>query len=142
MLPVDVKGIAGTVTMGGANTTKETCGGVGTGKIADCAQTRRTFAKARLHAASPRPGVLALSGIGNVRLATAACPFEPPDVRRRPLGPPLNLVRLPREALTERRLARITLRGSRKQSKVYGSPAVGHLDESADWKLVLVRVKG
>jgi hypothetical protein len=141
VLPVDVRGIAGTVTLGGANRTDETCGdGGSTGQIADCAQTKRAFTGARVHAVSPRPGVVTLNGIANVRLATAACPREPPDVRRRPLGPPLNLVRLPREALTEQRLARITVRASRSQHKVYGSPEKGTLDESGEWTLTFVRV--
>jgi hypothetical protein len=142
MLPVDIRGLAGTVTLGGANTTEETCGGVRTATTADCVQTRRTFAKARMHAASPRPGVVVMGAITHVRLASAVCPAEPPDVRRRPLGPPLKLVRLPREALLGGRLARINLHASRSQRVNYASPAVGRLDESTDWTLKLVRVQG
>jgi len=56
------------------------------------------------------------------------------------LGPAPNLVRLPREALTEQRLARITVRASRSQHKVYGSPEKGTLDESGEWTLTFVRV--
>jgi hypothetical protein len=140
VLPVDVRGIVGTVTLGGANTTEETCGGVGSSKIADCARTKRTFSGASVHAVSARPGVVTLNPIGNVRLATADCPREPPDVRRRPLGPPLNLVRLPKAALMERRLARISLTASRNQRKVYGSPEKGRLEMSAEWTLKFVRV--
>jgi hypothetical protein len=83
-----------------------------------------------------------LTGVTNIRLAIVRCPSEPPDVRQRPLGPPLNLVRLPKEALLEGRLGEINLRASRNRNKVYGSPAVGHLNERAAWKLELVRVKG
>jgi hypothetical protein len=142
VLPVDVRGIVGTVTLGGANTTEEVCGDLGTGQTADCAQTKRAFIGASVHAVSPRPGVVVLNGIANVHLATAGCPPEPADVRRRPLGPPLNLLRLPREALMEQRLARINLRASRNQRKVYGSPEQGHLEESAEWTLAFVRVEG
>jgi hypothetical protein len=142
VLPVEVGGIAGTVTLSGADTTKEICGEVSNGKTSDCAQTKRAFTKGGLHAASPRPGVVVMDAIANVRLALATCPSEPPDVRQQPLGPPPNLVRLPKEALLERRLARINLRVSRGRHKVYGSPAAGHLDESADWRLEFVRVQG
>ena len=140
VLPVDVRGILGKVTLAGANTTEELCGEVGTSKIADCAHTTRAFTRATVHAASPRPGVVAFKGIANVRLATADCPLEPADVRRRPLGPPLNLVQLPKETLTEQKLASINLRATRNRRKVYGSPQQGSLVESVEWTLKLVRV--
>jgi hypothetical protein len=142
MLPVDVGGIAGTVTLSGADTTKEICREATKGQTSKCAPTKRTFSKATLHAASPRPGVVVLDAIANVRLAVATCPAEPPDVRQRTLGPPPNLVRLPKEALLEGRLARINLRVARNRRTVYGSPAAGQLDESAEWKLEFVRVQG
>jgi hypothetical protein len=142
VLPVDVRRIAGTVTLAGANTTEEICGGVGTSKIADCAQTRRSFTGASVHAASPRRGFISLNRIANVRLATADCPREPPDVMRRPLGPALNSLRLPKAALMERRLARINLHASRTQRTNYGLPEKGRLVESAGWTLTFVRVKG
>ena len=141
VLPVDVRGILGKVTLAGANTTAELCGEVGTSKIADCAQTRRAFTGATVHAASPRPGVVAFKGIANVRLATADCPREPADVTRRPLGPPLNLVRLPKETLMEQKLASINLRAKRNRRKVYGSPEQGRLVESVEWTLKFVRVR-
>lgn len=140
VLPVDVRGILGKVILAGANTTNETCGGGGTSKIADCAQTTRAFSRATVHAASPRPGVVTFKGVANVRLATADCPLEPADVMQRPLGPPLNLVQLPRETLKERKLANINLRATRNRRKVYGSPQQGQLVESVEWKLKLVRV--
>ena len=141
VLPVDVRGILGKVTLAGSNTTEEVCGETGTSKIADCAQTRRAFTGATVHAASPRPGVVTFRGIANVRLATADCPSEPADVRRRPLGPSLNLVRLPKETLMEQKLASISLRATRKRRKVYGSPEQGRLDESVEWTLKFARVR-
>jgi hypothetical protein len=140
LLPVVVRGIQGKVTLAGANTTKETCGEAGTSKIANCAQTTRAFARATVHAASPRPGIVTLKGIANVQLATADCPSEPADVVRRPLGPPLNLVRLPKETLTGQKLASIHLSATRSRRKVYGSPQQGRLVESVEWTLKLVRV--
>jgi hypothetical protein len=142
VLPVDVRRIAGRVTLAGANTTEEICGGVGTSKIADCAQTRRSFTGASVHAASPRSGFISLNRIANVRLATADCPREPADVVRRPLGPALNLLRLPKAALMEGRLARINLHASRTQRTNYGLPETGRLVETAGWTLTFVRVKG
>jgi hypothetical protein len=142
VLAVNIRGIEGTVTLGGADTTEEICGGVRNSKIADCAQTKRSFRGANARAVSPRPGVLTLNRIANVRLATADCPHEPADVKRQPLGPSLDLVRLPKAVLRERRVARISLRASRHQHKVYGSPEEGRLDASAEWTLTFVRVEG
>jgi hypothetical protein len=140
VLPVVVGGITGTVTLGGANTTERTCGASGTRQIADCVQTKRSFAGATLSAASPRPGVLGLKNIAKVDLATADCPLEPADVIIRPLGPTPKLLRLPKAALTERRVARLTVGATRTQRKLYGAPESGHLDERSQWNLRFDRV--
>ncbi|MBA3736163.1 MAG: hypothetical protein H0W90_13365 [Actinobacteria bacterium] len=142
VLPAVVRRIAGTVTLDGANTTEELCGGVGTSKIADCAQTRRSFAGARGRVQSPRRGVFSLGAVTNVRLASADCPVEPIDVRRRPLGPATGLLRLPKVALTEQKVARITVRASRVHRKTYGSPEGGKLTERVEWTLTFVRIPG
>lgn len=135
VLPVVIHGIAGTVTLGGANRTDRFCGPTGTSQVADCAQTKRSFAGASVRAASPRPGVLTLRSLGSVRLATAVCPTEPADVVARPLGPLSKLLRLPKEALQERRVARITVGATRTQRKVYGAPESGQLDERSTWTI-------
>jgi hypothetical protein len=142
VLPVTVGGIGGTVTLGGANTTDERCGESGSAKVADCAQTRRSFAGASLRVSSPRPGQLSLSQVANVRLQRAYCPLEPVDVGRRPLGPPAKLLRLPKEALMERKLTRITLRATRTRRTTFGPPECGRLEESVEWSLTFVRVAG
>jgi hypothetical protein len=95
-----------------------------------------------VHASSPRRGFIALNRIANVRLAAADCPREPAEVVRRPLGPALNLLRLPKAALMERRLARISLHASRTQRTNYSAPQKGRLVESAGWRLTFVRAKG
>jgi hypothetical protein len=141
LLPVDVGGILGKVTLTGANTTDEICGVDGTSKIADCARTTRAFSGATVHVDSPRPGVAALKAITQVRLRVADCPREPVDVRRRPLGPPLNLVQLPKETLMEQKLARINVHTTRKRQKTYGSPEQGRLTETVEWTLKFVRVE-
>jgi hypothetical protein len=141
-VPVTIVGIKGTVTLAGANTTDQVCVGGGTSKIADCAQTTRSFAGASLRVASPRPGVLALARPGNVHLAQVDCPLEPPDVRLNPLGPLTSLLRLPKAALTERKTARITLSARRDQRKTYGSPEKGRLEGTAKWTFTFVRAPG
>ena len=141
VLPVDVGGINGTVLLGGANTTEEQCGVTGTARIADCAQTRRSFANARVRISSPRPGVLTLTPIRNIRLRTSDCPTEPVDVTRRPLGPVPGPLKLPKAALMEQRVSSITLSGSRTQRKTFASPEAGRLEERAEWTLTFVRLK-
>jgi hypothetical protein len=142
VLPVTVGGIKGTVTLAGASTTDKACGGPGTSKVADCAQTTRSFAGAKLRALSPRRGVLALGHVTNVRLTQADCPLEPEDVRLSPLGPLTNLLRLPKEALQERKAARITVNARRVQRKTYGSPENGRLEGTAEWTFTFVRIPG
>jgi hypothetical protein len=76
-----------------------------------------------------------------VRLARSDCPLEPRDVTRRPLGPAMGLLRLPKAALMEHRLARITLTGSRSLKKAYASPEQGQLNERVEWTLTFVRAQ-
>jgi hypothetical protein len=133
VLPVVIRGVVGTVTLGGANTTERICGPTGTTQTADCAQTKRAFTGATVRAASPRPGVLALKSIANVHLAKAECPLEPGDVTMRPLGPLPKLLRLPKSALRERKLARITVGVTRTQRSVYAAPQSGQLSERSRW---------
>jgi hypothetical protein len=135
VLPVVIRGIGGTVTLGGANTTERVCGTTGTTQTGDCAQTKRSFAGATIRVESPRPGVLDLTSLANVQLAKADCPREPVDVTLRPIGPPPRLLRLPKPALMEKRLKRITMGATRTQRKVYGAPESGHLDERSQWSL-------
>jgi hypothetical protein len=142
VLPVSIGGMAGTVTLDGKTTTDETCGTTISGKTDDCVQTKRSFAGASVRLVSSVPGYVSVASVKNVRLAPSACPVEPFDVRRRPLGPATKVLRLPKEALRERRLARITLRSSRSQRTAYSSPARGRLDESARWTVTFVRVPG
>lgn len=141
VLSTDLKGIAGTVTLAGANTTDERCDGVGTSKIADCVQTRRSFSGVRVRVSSPRRGFVALGPARRVRLPRSDCPLEPAEVRRRPLGPAMSPRRMPKVALTEEKVARITMRASRSSTTNYASPEDGTLQERVDWKLTFVRVK-
>jgi hypothetical protein len=135
VLPADVRNLTGTVTLGGANTIAERCGDVGTGRIADCAQTKRSFSGARLRVSSPRAGFLELGLVRNVRLRRSDCPVEPAQVTRRPLGPELSALRLPEEVLGQRRVSRITMRASRTRTTSYAAPEDGSLQERAEWSL-------
>jgi hypothetical protein len=135
VLPVVIRGVFGTVTLRGANTTERVCGPTGTTQTADCAQTKRSFTGATIQAASPQPGVLTLKKVGNVHLAKANCPLEPLDVTLRPVGPLPKQFRLPKATLMERELRRITVGATRTQRSVYGAPQSGHLDERSQWNL-------
>jgi hypothetical protein len=135
VLPVVIRGVTGTITLAGANTTERVCGPSATTQTADCAQTKRSFTGATVQAASAQPGFLALKSIANVHLAKADCPVEPPDVTTRPLGPLPKQFRLPKAALMEQQLRRITVGATRTQRSIYGAPQSGHLDERSQWNL-------
>lgn len=135
VLPVLIRGVVGTVTLAGANTIERVCGPTGTTQTADCAQTKRSFSGVTVQAVSPQPGVLTLRSVGDVHLAKAACPLEPSDVTTRPLGPLPKQFRLPRAALMERQLRRLTVGATRTQRSVYAAPQSGHLDERSQWNL-------
>jgi hypothetical protein len=50
-------------------------------------------------------------------------------------------MRLPKAALREQRLDRLTLHGSRTERKRYASPEEGNLEERIEWTLTFVRIK-
>ena len=141
VLRADVRSLTGTVTLVGANTIDERCGDVGTSRIADCVQTKRSFSGAKVRVSSPRPGLLALGAVRGIRLRDSDCPVEPTAVLRRPLGPELSPLRLPQEVLGQARVTRITMRGSRSRTTAYVTPEDGSLEERSEWRLTFVRVK-
>jgi hypothetical protein len=141
VLLADVRSLTGTVTLVGANTMDERCGDVGTGRIADCVRTTRSFSGGKLRVSSPRPGLLQLGAVRDIRLRDSDCPVEPAAVKRRPLGPELSALRLPEEVLGQARVTRITMRGSRSRTAAYEAPEAGSLKERGEWRLTFVRVK-
>jgi hypothetical protein len=141
VLATQIRSLTGTVTLAGANTTDERCGNEGTGKIADCVRTRRSFSNARVSLSSPRPGYVDIGVPRNVALRRSDCPIEPDAVRRRPLGPEVSVLRLPDEVLTQQRVVRITLRASRERRTDYLQPEDGSLLARSEWHLTFVRVK-
>src|SRR6266540_1235985 len=74
---VDLRGVRGTVTLGGAETTETSCPtGEGSAEIRDCVTTRRSFAGAAVRLSSPARGRMAFGAVRGVRLAVADCPDE------------------------------------------------------------------
>jgi hypothetical protein len=141
VLATDLRGLTGTVTLSGANSIDENCGGVDSGRIEDCVTTKRSFSGGRTRVSSPRPGFLDLGRARNVRLRAADCPREPAEVRQRPLGPPLRTLRLPEEALNEQRVASMTVRATGTRRTTYVAPEAGTLRERTEWRLRFVRAK-
>ena len=139
--PATVRGLAGTVTLGGANTTTDVCAtGQGSNAIADCAQTKRGFKNATIAVVGGRKGALTLRPVRNARLRTSDCPREPVEVVRAPLGPPPGPLRFSK-ALTDHGVARITLNASKTGTVNYGPLATGRLDHRSVWKITLERVE-
>jgi hypothetical protein len=136
----DVGPLAGIVTLVGANTTEEVCGGTTTQRVADCARTRRAFRGATVGISSPRPGKLDLRVARNLGLSRSTCPLEPREVLRRPLGPALGGLTLPRAALMTPRVIRITLHGTARRRTKYRLPEKGELRERVRWTLTFARV--
>lgn len=136
----ELKAVAGTVSLVGANTNEEVCGQAGMELIADCAPTRRSFGRAILGVAGPSRGVLTVSSVRSVRLRTVDCPREPIEVRSAPLGPLPIRFRVSTASLANRRIVRITLRASRSRTIAYQAPEAGTLSERSFWTLTLTRV--
>jgi hypothetical protein len=141
VLTTDLRRLSGTVTLVGANTIDERCGDEGTGQIADCVRTKRSFAGGRARVSSPRPGVIEIGPVRLVRLRESECPLEPAVVKSRPLGPNVGVLSLPDEALNAARVARLTMRASRSRRIFFALPEEGSLREQTAWKLTFVRVK-
>jgi hypothetical protein len=136
-----VRGLTGTVTLGGANTTTDVCAtGQGSEAIADCAQTKRGFKKATIAVVGGGGGTLTLRPVRNARLRTSNCPREPLDVVRAPLGPLPGPLRFSKSALTDDGVARITLHASKTGTVNYGPLETGRLAHRSVWKITLERV--
>jgi hypothetical protein len=141
VLTAELRGLTGTATLGGANTTDERCGEEGTGQIADCAQTTRSFRGGKARVFSPRSGAVEIGAVRGVRLRESDCPLEPAELRSSQLGPRLGVLALPDEVRTAERVSRITVRASRSRRIFFAAPAAGSLREQTEWKLTFVRVK-
>ena len=136
-----VRGLTGTVTLGGANTTTDVCStGEGRQAIADCARTTRAFRTATVAFVGDRRGVLTLRPVRNARLGVSTCPREPAEVVAAPLGPVPGPLHFSTAALADEGIARIMLRASKTRRVTYGSPQSGRLEHRSAWRITLVRV--
>jgi hypothetical protein len=141
ILATTVRGLTGTVTLSGANTTTQICGIERTESIADCAQTRRSFKGGTIGLVGPRVGTIGLGPFRNVRLQSASCPREPADVVKAPLGLVPGPLHVRVGTVTNPRIVRITLTASASRRKIYGAPEAGTLEQRAAWKVTLTRVQ-
>jgi hypothetical protein len=139
LLAVTIRNLTGTVTLAGANTTRQKCGTEVTESIADCARTTHSFRGATVRARSTRPGSITLGPV-RVALQRANCPLEPTDVVREPLGRTPGPLRVAIASLANRSLVRITLTASASRRKNYGPVEDGTLRQRAAWRVTLVRL--
>lgn len=141
MRGVDVRGIRGTVTLAGAETTDRVCpDGTGTSQVADCIRSTRSFAGGVARFSSPARGRLAFGPVRAVRLAVADCPDEIVEVRRAPAGLSPAAIRLPVKLLHPRTLT-VKSRVSFRRTDRFASPQQGALEQRIAWTLTFTRVK-
>jgi hypothetical protein len=139
---VDVRGIRGTITLAGAETTDRRCpDGTGSSQIADCITSTRSFAGAALRVSSPARGRLAFGLVRGARLSVADCPDEVTAVRGQPAGPSPAVVGLPIERLSHPRTRSVTSRLSFRRTDPFVPPAQGTLQQRVVWTLTFSRVK-
>jgi len=142
LVGVDLRGVRGTVTLGGAETTETTCpGGQGSAVIRDCVTTKRSFGGAAVRLRSPARGRLAFGAVRGVQLALANCPDEILEVRSAPAGLSPDPIRLPLDKLTDSRTRTVTTRVSIRRQIPFAAPEAGSLEQRASWTLTFDRVK-
>lgn len=138
----DVRGVRGTVTLGGAEMTEVMCpGGEGSAQIRDCITSKRSFTGGAVRLSSPARERLAFGSARNVRLAVANCPDEIAAVRRAPLGPSPSPIGLPLDKLSNPRAQTVTTRVSFRRTVPFQLPELGSLERRATWTLTFDRVK-
>jgi hypothetical protein len=137
---VDVRAIAGTVTLTGPNTLNELCTTSETHTLEPCAKTTRNFRDARTTLRSTRPGSLTLRAL-RVRLRRIQCPHEPDDVVAAPLGPVPGPLHLSVTALSQRRITRLTLTASATRHRNYAAPEQGTNVQRSHWTLTFERIR-
>jgi hypothetical protein len=141
LIGVDLRGVRGTVTLGGAETTETTCpAGEGSAEIRDCITTKRSFTGAAAHLSSPARGRLAFGAVRGVRIALVNCPDEITAVRRTPAGLSPNPIRLPLHKLADPRTRNVVIRVSIQREVPFAAPEAGRLGQRALWTLTFHRV--
>ena len=138
---VDVRGIRGTVTLAGAETTDRTCpDGTGSSQVADCATTRRSLTGGAVRLSSPARGRLAFGPLRGARLSVADCPNEIAPVRTAPAGASPGTIRLPIDKLSHPRTRGVTTRVSFRRNDPFTAPEEGALQQRIVWTLTFTRV--
>ena len=138
---VDVRGIRGTVTLAGAETTERKCpDGTGSIQVADCITSRRSFTGGIVRLSSPARARLAFGCVRGARLAVADCPNEIAPVRQAPAGPSPTRSRLPIDRLSHPRTRTVTSRVSFRRNDVFPAPEQGTLRQRVMWTLAFTRV--
>jgi hypothetical protein len=141
LVAVDVRGIRGTVTLGGAETTDRRCSdGTGTSQIADCAPSTRSFTGASVRLSSPSRGRLAFGAVRRVGLRVADCPDEIAAIRRAPAGLSPAPIRLPAK-LAHPRTGSVMSRVSHRREDRFAAPQQGMVVQTVLWTLTFTRVK-
>jgi hypothetical protein len=140
LVAVDVRGVTGKVTLGGAETTETTCpDGSGTAQIADCITSTRSFARGAVRLSSPVRGKLAFGAVRGVRLAVSNCPDEIAAVRRSPAGLSPPAIRLPLGKLANPRNRKVTTRVSNQRETAFAAPESGTIAQRLSWTLAFTR---
>jgi hypothetical protein len=141
LIAVDLRGVRGTVTLGGAETTETMCpGGGGSAVIRDCITSVRSFAGAGVRLSSPARASLAFGAVRGVRLARVDCPDEVTAVLRAPAGPSPNAIRLPVDKLTNPRSKGVVVRVSGRRQVPFVPPEAGSVEQRAVWTLTFRRI--
>ena len=141
LLATTLSGLAGSVTLAGANTLSDMCGAERSEAIQDCATTTRSFARGTIGLGGDRPGSFTLRQVRNVRLRTITCPLEPVEVVRAPLGPIQGPLKLPTATLANKRFSHITVTASISQKTSYGPVEQGTLTQRSSWKFTFERIQ-
>jgi hypothetical protein len=140
LIAVDLRGVRGTVTLGGAETTETMCpGGGGSAMIRDCVTSVRSFAGAAVRLSSPARARLAFSAVRGVRLARVNCPDEIAAILQAPAGPSPNPIRLPLDKLTNPRSHTVVLRVSVRRQVPFAPPEAGSVAQRPAWTLTFKR---
>jgi hypothetical protein len=141
LLATMLRGLAGTVTLAGANTVTDVCGAERQEAIQDCATTTRSFARGTIALVGDRPGSLTLRPVRNVRLRARNCPLEPVQVVRAPVGLIHGPLKLSTATLANKRFTHITLTANASRKTRYGPVEQGMLTERSRWKITLERIQ-
>lgn len=137
--PVVVRGMRGTVKLGGANTANEVCAGGGETHTPElCSNTIRAFKDARVTLIGAGAGSIGIA-TPRVSLRRVHCPQEPNEVVALPLGQAPGRLHVSAALLDNPRTKRITLGASASRTKHYGNGEAGIVRQRTAWTLTLVR---